>query len=401
MFERVLKEKRSSVPDGSFDWTKWKSGEEDKYSTETKDSTYRRCLNILANLVGKIAFEVKQDNITGECVLKSHPLYEILRLRPNISMSAYDCFGALIRLYKHYGIAGLYIDKEVYSGKIKGLYPVRINNITVDDREGIIKSKKINRVMVEFTCLGKMGYCSEENIIIIRDNSLNGIDGEADRTYLKDTLYSNNKGRKYQRELFNNGLTSKLAIQLMSDVKDEHDLVKIQNKFNRMYSSNGRVFTIPAGFQVTPLNLSLADSQFAELKLIGKKEVSSVLGIPYSLVDDMKNISEDDILSMISVSIHPILIALEQECDWKLLSDKDRSKNIKCRFNINGLLRTSPKTQQEIICNYVKQGVYSLNYAKKILGAELLDEDVTVFPSGQVTLEQLVNGKVSYIKNNE
>lgn len=399
MFEKVFSERRDLTSSDSFDWTKWSTG--DELDERMDDSTYTRCLNILANLVGKIAYEVKQDTEKGEIILKNHPLYELLRLRPNSSMSSFDCFSSLIRMYKHYGQAGLYIDKGTYSGKIKGLYPVKIDGITVDDTEGLINSKRINKVMVDFTCLGKSGYCSEDNIIILRDNSFNGIEGKADKTYLKDTLISNSRSRKYQKELFNNGLTNKLAVQLVSDIKESNELTKIQNKFNRMYSSNGRVFTIPAGYQVTPLNLSLADSQFAQLKILGKKEVSSVIGIPYSLVDDMKNISEDDILSMVSISIHPILVALEQESDYKLLSKKDRNNNIKCRFNFNGLLRTTPKTQQEIICNYVKQGVYSLNYAKKIVGAELLEKDVTVFPSGQVTLDQLIKGKVSYVKNNK
>ena len=122
------------------------------------------------------------------------------------------------------------------------------------------------------------------------------------------------------------------------------------------------------------------------------------MGVPFSFIDDLKSISDEDIASFISLDIHPVIESLEQEMDWKLLSKEDRLNGLKIRFNINGLLRNTPETQQKIICEYVKQGVYSLNYAKEILDVPLLEDDVTVFPSGQVTLEQLIAGNVSYVK---
>lgn len=398
MFEKVF-EKRESESN-EVDWTNiksWIKGEDSDYGSSSKDLTYMKCLNILGDTVGKLSLEVKQDTDKGEIQCLNHYIYEMLRLRPNQSMSSFNCYGTLVRLYKHYGIAGLYVDRT-NNGKILGLYPVKIDNIFVDD-VGLLNSTKENKILVDFTCDDIQSSCFEKDIIIIRDNSLDGIKGKSIRNSAKNVINSNVKANEYQAELFQNGLTNKAVVQLMSDIKEESELGKIQDKFNRIFGSKGRIFTVPAGYNVTPLNLNLADSQFAELKTLGKKDIAAGIGVPYSFVDDLKSVSENETMTFISNSIFPILVAIEQEADYKLLTSEERKSKYKIRFNISGLLRTTPKAQQEIICNYVKQGVYSLNYAKGLLGVPLLDEDVTVFPSGQVTLEQLLSGKVSYIKN--
>ena len=373
MFEKVF-EKRSVNVEG-FNWSTWTKGEEDVITTN-KDSVYSTCLSILSSTVAKLSLEIKQDTEKGERTVTEHSLWEKLRLRPNISMSSYSMLYSLISMYKHYGIAGIYISRGD-NGTVYGLYPVKINQITIDDI-GLIKSDKKNKILVDFTCVDVQDSCLESEIIIIKDNSLDGVHGKASKNSIDDIINSNIKANKYQNELFKNGLTNKAVVQLTSDLKDEKDLVRVQEKFNRLYSNKGRIFTVPAGYNITPLNLNLADSQFAELKVLGKKDIASAMQVPFSFVDDMKNVTEQEILAFVTNTISPILISLEQEMDYKLLTASERKQGYKIRFNINALLRTTPKTQQEIICNYVKQGIYSLNYGKKLAGAPLLEEDVTV-----------------------
>jgi len=157
--------------------------------------------------------------------------------------------------------------------------------------------------------------------------------------------------------------------------------------------------TIPAGYNISSLNLSLVDSQFAELRFMSKKDMASAMGVPLSKLGETKENAkseEQDNLAFLTDTLQIIFTSIEQEMDWKLLTSTDRSKGYKIRFNTNVILRMDSKTQAEVISTYVKNGVYSLNTAKEILGIEKLDKDVTTFPSGQVTLEQMLNNNVSY-----
>ena len=189
-----------------------------------------------------------------------------------------------------------------------------------------------------------------------------------------------------------------MVVQLTSDVKDSKELKKIQNKFDKLYSSNGRVFTVPAGFNLSTMDLSLADSQFAELKVIGKQDIASALGVPYSLIEK-GSLTEDENIAFLSNAIIPIITALEQEMDWKLLTDRDRKAGYKIRFNVNAMLRTSPEQQSVILDRYVKDGIYTINDCKRILGVPLVEGgDTVTLPSGQITLDNLIQGKATWQK---
>lgn len=392
MFEKLF-EKRS-LGENPFDWTAWAKGDDDELSSN--DSTYLKCINLYAENIAKLPIITKLNTDKGEIEDDTFYLHELLRLRPNPHMNAFECIKSLVATLKHYGSAGLYIDYNK-KGLVNALYPVKIETITVDN-SGLINSTKKNKVLIDFKCGDVKGSCFDDKIIILRDNSVDGIKFKTTKSLIKDSIDTNIKAQKYQSDLFANGLTNKAVVQLTSDIKDEKDLRKIQDKFSRLYSSKGRIFTVPAGFNITPLNLSLADSQFAELKIIGKKEVSSAIGVPYSLIEK-GTLNMEETIAFLN-SIIPVVTALEQELDWKLLSSTDRKKGYKIRFNVSAMLRTTPEQQSIIIDRYLRNGAYTLNDAKRILGIPLVEGgDVVTMPSGQITLENLINGNATWQKN--
>lgn len=393
MFEKLF-EKRSSAGENPFDWTSWIKGEDDDFTEN--DSTYSKCINLFSENIAKLPIVTKIKTEKGDIDADKFYLYELLRLRPNTSMNAFECIKALVAMTKHYGSAGLYIDRK--KGIIKGLYPVRINQITVDNA-GLIKSTKDNKVLVDFTCGDVSGSCFEKDIIILRDNSINGISFRKTRSYIRDSIDTNVKAQKYQSQLFSNGLTNKIVVQLTSDIKEEKEIKKVQSKFGRIFSSNGRVFTVPAGYNVSAMNLSLADSQFAELKIIGKQDITSAIGVPYSLIEK-GSLTEEETIAFLSNAIIPIITALEQEMNWKLLTPTERKQGYKIRFNVNAMLRTSPEKQSIILDRYVKDGIYTINDCKRILGVPLVEGgDIVTLPSGQITLENLINGNATWQKS--
>ncbi|MHB9909368.1 phage portal protein [Clostridium botulinum] len=390
-------EKRSTDDLSKYTWKElWERGYD---VTDTKEQNYYTCLNILSNSIAKLPISIKKDTDKGEIEAKEHYMWDILKLRMNPNMNSFECIKSLILVYKHYGCSGLYINRDV-RGKIEGLYPVQITKITVDDM-GLIKSNKNNKVLVDFTCIGKDESCFDKDMIILKDNSFDGINTESTKKYIKTTIDTNVQAQNYQKDLFSNGLTSKAVIQLLSDIKDEKELRKTQEKFSRMYSNNGRIFTVPAGYQVTPLNLDLVSSQFAELKTMGKKDIANSIGVPFNLLEN-GYLKEEENISYLTNTLLPIIIQLEQEMNWKLLTGTDRKKGYRIKININSMLRTNAETQKNIICDYVKNGIYSLEYSRKLLGVYSdFDNETVTLPSGQVLLKDLINGNATWQKDNK
>lgn len=170
-----------------------------------------------------------------------------------------------------------------------------------------------------------------------------------------------------------------------------------------MYSSNGRIFTIPAGYNVQPLNISLSDAQYTELRKLSKEEIATSLLVPLSKLGIIKETSpnqEQDNIRFLQDCLLVIFKQIEQELEWKVLTQAEREKGYKIRFNINTLLRADSKTQAEVVSTYVKNGVYDLDYARDLIGVDLIGGDkIITLPSGQVLLKDLLAGNVSYQKN--
>lgn len=373
-------------------------------SESLKESTYFSCLKIISESVAKCTLQVKKETEKGEVIAKEHYLSDLLRLRPNPYMSAIDCIKTFVVLAKHEGIAGLYIDRHG-NGQVRGLYPVKIEQITIDN-DGLIKGTKKNKILYDFVSVdNENGSCFDKDIIILRDFTLDGINYKATRKVLKENLDTSLKSQNYLNTLFSNGLTNKVVVQLTSDIKEEKELNKIQEKFNRIYSSNGKVFTVPAGFNVSALNLSLADAQYEQLRKLTKEEIGTMMGVPLTklgFVKENAKSEEQDNLKFLQDTLLAIFIAIEQEGDYKLLTAKERKQGYKIRFNINVMLRTDSKTQAEVINSYVKNGVYDLDLARDILGVKKLGGDpIVTLPSGQILLKDLLEGNVSYQKEKE
>lgn len=402
IFDRLNVEKRATDVNDWKDIYTFENGYDNTpFSSDMKESTYFSCIKIISESIAKCSIQVKQETEKGERTAKEHYLFDMLRLRPNSYSNAVDVFKAFVAISKHEGISGLYIDRK--GSKVVGLYPVKITSITVDDA-GLIKSVKNNKILYDWQGVnGETGSCFDKDIIILRDFTVDGINAKANRHILKESLDTSIKSQNYLNTLFSNGLTNKIVVQMTSDVREEKELKKIQEKFSRIYSNHNRIFTVPAGYNVNSLNLSLSDAQFSELRAMSKKDIAGSFGVPLSklgeMVENAKS-DEQDNLSFLTDTLLVIFTAIEQEMDWKLLTTSDRNKGYKIRFNTNVMLRMDSLTQANVISTYVKNGVYSLNTAKEILGIEKLDKDVTTFPSGQVTLEQMLNNNVSYAKEN-
>ena len=126
-----------------------------------------------------------------------------------------------------------------------------------------------------------------------------------------------------------------------------------------------------------------------------------MIGVPYSLIEKGVLTQEENISFLTNV-ISPIIAQLEQELNYKLLTNLQIKQGYKIRFNVNTMLRVNPKEQQEILCEYVKNGIYTTNNAREILGFNKIEgADILTYPSGQVTLENIISGEASWLKGGE
>ncbi|MBU3153905.1 phage portal protein [Clostridium estertheticum] len=125
------------------------------FSSCFQESDYFKCIKIISSDVAKVPLLVKQHTENGERIAKEHPLFDILKNRPNPYMSAVDFFKSMEATRQHNGDSASLIVRNI-RGQITGLYPINIIEILIDD-VGLLKTKKVVMpIVVTYTC-GKDG----------------------------------------------------------------------------------------------------------------------------------------------------------------------------------------------------------------------------------------------------
>lgn len=356
-----------------------------------KEETYMRCISYIANKMSSIPIKIMKTTPKGNIEFTQHKLYNILKNKPNQYQNSVDLIKALYTLATHEGIAGLYINRADNT-----LHLCKINRFLLDDAM-LFDENSVN-LMADITINGFNRIAYEKDVIIIRNGiTYDGLQVHAIKDYLKDDIRNIKTGSNFLEKLFANGnMNNKIAISTVSDIKDTKELKKLQDKFNSLYSANGNIFTLPAGFTLQNLSNSLSDSQFNELRKLSKTSIANSLGLSPSMVGLTDNApTEEENIRFLTDTILPLVRAFEVEANNKLLSELDKNTFIK--LDVNVLLRVSPKVQQEIICEYTKNGIYSLELARSILGVTNdLKNETVIIPSGYVTLKDLINNNATW-----
>lgn len=381
-------EKRMTYYDlNKFSFTSLQGGIVDE--TKLKESTYFKCIKYLSESIAKCPITIRQETEHGEIEAKEHRLYTALKLRPNESMSAIDTIKSFTAIAEHEGIGGLYIERQK-----KQMYPCQITKMTIDNA-GLLKSNLKNKVLLDINIAGQPTIALEKDVILFKAGmTFDGLNTHSTGEMLSETIKTTQKSQKYLSQTFDNGLTNKLVVQLTNDIKDEKELGKIQSKFDRLFSNNGRTFTVPAGYSVNALNLSLSDAQFEQLRKLSRREIANAFGLSPAIIGDLSDSNNNNMeMQNIHFLVDTLLIKImqiEQEMDYKLLTENERLQGYKIRFNTNVMLRTNAKEQAEIIDKYVQRGIYTINDAREILGKLKIDGfDVPYLPSGSYTASQI------------
>ena len=352
--------------------------EENQPVAAMREITYFTCIKKIAEAVAKTPLYLVQDTETGIRRATEDPLNELLSLRPNPYMTAVDFWKAIEATRQHDGRSAA-VKQYGKKGELLALYPCTIEGMTIDDA-GLLKSKLRNKILIEYRVTGSSttDYGFYEDLLIFKGFTMDGINTKPVRELVKSTIDGQIKAQNYLNNLYDNGLTNKMVVQLTSDIKDEKELGKIQAKFGRLYSKGKRIFTVPAGFSVQPVNLSLADAQYEQIRRMSISQIAALFGVKMHQLNDLKDTNNNSLeQQQLNFLVDTLLIlyeSIEQEVTWSALTKEKREKGYKALFNTNVILRTDAKTQQEILCGYTTAGIYKPNESRLELQRETVPE---------------------------
>jgi HK97 family phage portal protein len=163
------------------------------------------------------------------------------------------------------------------------------------------------------------------------------------------------------------------------------------------------MFTIPLGWDVQPLNMKLADSQFYELKKYNALQIAAAFGLsPDHLNDYTKSSYNNSAMQNLQFYVNTLLYNItiyEQEMNRKLLTRREQDEGLGYKFNVWTILRGDPQQQADVLQKMAQSAIYSVNEARNKLDLPPCENgDVHMVNGSYVKLEEI--GK-AYAKGSE
>ncbi|MTI95188.1 MAG: phage portal protein [Firmicutes bacterium] len=372
-----------------------------------KEATVYACIKILSESVAKLPCKIFEETSQGIKKRPGHPLYPLLKNRPNPYMTAIDMFRAAEAQRNLHGNA--YIVPEVVrsgpdKGKFRHLWPVDAENVQIwVDDAGIFGRQK--RVWYVIQSGGDEIRLDPEEIIHLKAMTLDGITGVPPLMYLKYLVEAGASGTKYIRDFFKQGLQAKGIVHYTGDLNKEAE-DKFRERFERMAAglkNAHRVALLPFGYQFQQLQLTMADAQFLENAQLTAVQIATAFGIKMHQLNNLDRSTHTNIehqqRQFYSDTLQAILTMYEQEMTYKLFTPSEFEAGYYIRFNVDSILRADIGTRMEAYRKGIQGGMLAPNEAREkeelapFDGGDMLLVNKAMVPLSQ--LEQLIEKQIT------
>jgi HK97 family phage portal protein len=340
-----------------------------------KEATVYACIKILSDAVAKLPLKVYRE--TGQGVIKAtnHPLYRLLKARPNPYMTSSTFFRAVEAQRNLYGNA--YVMPEIAkrgrnAGQVLGLYPVDGSRVEVwIDDVGLFSSKNHIWYVVDVGNGEKIKLTNDE-ILHLKGLTTDGLVGIAPLDALKYLIENGMSATTFINNFYRQGLQTKGIVQYVGDLNQDAKN-KFREKFEEMSSglkNAHRISLMPVGFQYQPISLSMADAQFLENTTLTIRQIANAFGVKMHQLNDLEKATHTNIeqqqRQFYADTLQAILTEYEQEITYKLLLTHEIESGHYCKFNVDSIVRSDIKTRYEAYRIGVQGGFLTANEVRSL-----------------------------------
>lgn len=348
----------------------------------TGEVTYYTCLKMLSETMGKLPLKYYRETEKGKIRAEPDDITRLLTVRPNKIMTPTTLWTATEMNCQHYGNGYIWMRGEfardgTYGGAytIYDIWLMQSCYVTVlMDDVGAFGGKGEIYYQYSDPMTGQQYFFKSDEVMHFKTwYSLDGIMGQPVRKILKDMVGGALESQRYMNNLYENGLSAGMVMQYLGDL-DEKRRKALEKKFANALTgpeNAGKVIPVPIGLQLTPLNMSMADAQFFELKKYSALQIAGAFGIKPNQINNYEKSSyansETQQLAFLVDTMAYRLKMYEEEINAKVLTPKKQKKGFFYKFNEKAILRTDSKTQMQNIKTAIDGGLYTVNEGREYL----------------------------------
>ena len=315
------------------------------------------CVNLIASTIAKMSINLFEVDAEGSKSKVTNDITYLLKVRANEKYSAIDFVQTMVSNMLLYGNAYAYIEtKRGIPTALKILKNSETDLQKINGKYYVITTMDDQRRTLDY-----------KTVIHIKDLSYDGVKGVSRLDSLKNKLNNNaladkKIGNMYQKE---GQANIKGVLNVPSELSVEAKKRLKQGFMNVLNSDESNLAVLDGGMTFSQMNrnTSMIDSDFINSLKLNKETIAMVYNVPLPLLGSTENTSYSNMSEMnrnFIQSLMPIIIKIEQELNYKLLSKED-SQRMFFKFNFTTALRASDQERANYYKTMNELGAYSIN----------------------------------------
>ena len=355
------------------------------------EATYFACLKVLGESMGKLPLKLLRSTPqNGVEKAVGHPLYSVLKYRPNPYMTSAHFWSTVEYSRNHYGNAYVWV-RGAGAGTSLWILPSERVEVWFDDACILAEAPGLWYIYTHEKSGRRFKFNSEEILHLKTSASLDGVKGLSVQDILKSTIRGGQRAQAVLNSLYDSGFTAKAVLQYTGNLNDPNVRAFVSNI--ERYATGEvegaeKIIPIPIGATLTPLDIKLTDAQFLELKKYTAQQVAAAFGIKPNQINDYEKASyasaEAQQLAFYVDTLLYIIKQYEEELTYKLLTPEERTAGLHFKFNVSVILRADLKTQLDSLSTAVQNAIYTPNEARAMLDVEKLPGGDRLYGNGNL-----------------
>jgi HK97 family phage portal protein len=342
-------------------------------------ATVYTCINVRSQTLASLPINVIRETEKGDKdILVDHPVYYPLAHQPNSYMSSANMFLTSMIHSDSWGNSYIGINRNG-RGEVRSfdmIQPWDVDEIKVMNGNAFYKVR------------GEV-YNSRD-ILHFRWFSYDGLNGISPIRNHQMTM-----GKAVKSERYSAYALGKTPPMILSYEGNQTPEQKAENqKTWEKDLMTGKTPILSGRWDVKQLMLNPVDIQYVQSEALTDRKIYGIFRIPPVFAQDFEratftNAEQSDLI-FAKHTITPIVRMIEQECNMKLFSEREK-KNTYMKFNLNGLLRGDTKARAEFYNKMRNIGAMNANEIRSL-------EDMNAYEGGDIYTVQGANVPIDQLR---
>lgn len=329
-------------------------------SRALQQATVYACVRVLSEVVAQLPLFVYVREGRDKRRDPAHPLFPILRARPNSWQTSFEwreqAMAHVLLRGNHYAL----INRDA-DGIVKELLPLPPDSVEVTQREDLSLLYTVR------VAQGERREYPASRILHLRGLSLDGVHGCSVITFAKESIGAALAADDFGARLFKNKAVPGGVLTHPAALGPEK-ITQLRQEWDSGLSGESvhRTAILHSGLEWKAIAMTAEDAQYIEGLKLKRRDIAAMFRVPPYKLGDVEqqpraNV-EQQALEFVTDSVLPWLVRFEQAL-WRDLIAEDQHF---AEFQVGGLLRGDIKTRYEAYKTGIMFGIVSPNEVREL-----------------------------------